>query len=170
MLLRTGSLFLAILYFNDEVGETAIELETKKMSASQRALDPERTAELEFFEKSIPAFDLDDLLRASAEVLGKGKLSTTYKASLESGLVVSVKRVKDMNGLSNKEFIQQMQLLGKLRHENLVQIISFYNSKQEKLIIYEFVPSANLFELLHGQFSSFFPSIFLFIDFFKILN
>ncbi|MBA0801898.1 hypothetical protein Gohar_012237 [Gossypium harknessii] len=139
----------AILYFDEELGETAIELETMKMNASQRALDPERTAELEFFEKSVPAFDLDDLLRASAEVLGKGKFSTTYKASLESGLVVSVKRVKDMKGLSNKEFIQQMQLLGKLRHENLVKIISFYNSNQEKLIIYEFVPSANLFELLH---------------------
>ncbi|XP_022715474.1 probable leucine-rich repeat receptor-like protein kinase At1g68400 [Durio zibethinus] len=121
----------------------------KKMSPSPRAEDPERTAELEFFDKNIPVFDLDDLLRASAEVVGKGKFSTTYKATLESGLVVAVKRVKDMNGLSKKEFIQQMHLLGKLRHENLAQIISFYNSKEEKLIIYEFIPNGNLFELLH---------------------
>lgn len=122
--------------------------------SSRRAEDiPERTAELEIFDKNIPDFDLDDLLRASAEVLGKGKLSTTYKATLESGVVVAVKRVKGLNGLSKKEFIQQMQLLGKLRHENLAQIISFYNSKEEKLIIYEFVTNGNLFELLHGQIS-----------------
>lgn len=57
-----------------------------------------------------------------------------------------------MNGLSKKEFIQQMQLLGKIKHENLVKIISFYYSKVEKLIIYEFVPDGNLFDLLHGQF------------------
>jgi serine/threonine protein kinase len=43
-----------------------------------------------------------------------------------------------------------MQLLGKMRHENLVQIISFYYSKEEKLIVYEFVPGGSLFELLHG--------------------
>ncbi|XVE57196.1 hypothetical protein DITRI_Ditri04bG0072300 [Diplodiscus trichospermus] len=130
-------------------GDASIGLVEKKIRPSRRAEDPERTVELEIFDKNIPVFDLDDLLRASAEVLGKGKLSTTYKATLESGLVVTVKRLKDMNGLSNKEFVLQMQLLGKLRHENLAQIISFYNSKEEKLIIYELVPDGNLFELLH---------------------
>lgn len=121
------------------------------MSHSQSSKDPERRVELEFFDRNIPVFDLDDLLRASAEVLGKGKHGTTYKANLESGEVVAVKSLKNINGLIKKEFIQQMQLLGKLRHENLVQIISFYNSKEEKLVVYEFVPTGNLFELLHGQ-------------------
>ncbi|XVF09369.1 hypothetical protein REPUB_Repub07fG0086800 [Reevesia pubescens] len=133
-------------------GDASIGLVAEKkirLRPSQRAEYSERTGELEFFDKNIPVFDLDDLLRASAEVLGKGKLGTTYKATLESGIVVAVKRVKDKNGLRKKEFIQQMQLLGKLRHQNLAQIISFYNSKEEKLIIYEFVPNSNLFELLH---------------------
>ncbi|KAL9381595.1 hypothetical protein Peur_027252 [Populus x canadensis] len=121
----------------------------KKTAYSRSAEDPERSVELQFFDKNIPVFDLDDLLRASAEVLGKGKLGTTYKANLESGAVISVKRVEYMDSLSKKEFIQQMQLLGKMRHENLVQIISFYYSKKEKLIVYEFVPGGSLFELLH---------------------
>lgn len=114
--------------------------------------DPERRVELEFFDKIILVFDLDDLLRASAEVLGKGKVGSTYKATLESGAVVAVKRVKNMNALSKKEFVQQMQLLGKLKHENLVKIVSFYYSKEEKLIIYEFLPNGSLFDLLHGEF------------------
>lgn len=114
--------------------------------------DPERRVELEFFDKTIQVFDLDDLLRASAEVLGKGKVGATYKATLESGSVVAVKRVKNMNALSKKEFVQQMQLLGKLKHENLVKVVSFYYSKDEKLIIYEFLPNGNLFDLLHGEF------------------
>ncbi|EEF36780.1 probable leucine-rich repeat receptor-like protein kinase At1g68400 isoform X2 [Ricinus communis] len=123
----------------------------KKLTLSQRTEDPERRVELEFFDRNIPVFDLDDLLRSSAEVLGKGKLGTTYKSNLESNAVVAVKRVKNMNCLSKKEFIQQMQLLGKLRHENLVHIISFYYSKEEKLVIYEYVPNGNLFELLHDN-------------------
>lgn len=121
----------------------------KKMPHSQSTEDPERRIELQFFDKNIPVFDLDDLLRASAEVLGKGKLGTTFSANLESGAVVAVKRVKYMNSLSKKEFIQQMLLLGRMRHENLVHIISFHYSKQEKLIVYEFVPDGSLFELLH---------------------
>ncbi|XP_038687611.1 probable leucine-rich repeat receptor-like protein kinase At1g68400 [Tripterygium wilfordii] len=124
--------------------------EDKKMPSFLSTVDPERGVDLEFFDKNIPVFDLDDLLRASAEVLGKGKLGTTYKATLESGAAVVVKRLTNMSfRLTKKEFIQQMHLLGKMRHENLVQIISFYYSKKEKLVIYEFVPNGNLFELLH---------------------
>ena len=114
--------------------------------------DPERGVELEFFDKEMPVFDLDDLLRASAEVLGKGTLGTTYKTTLETGQSLAVKRLNNMSELSKKEFVQQMQLLGKTRHENLVQIVSFYYSKDEKLVIYEFVPHGTLFELLHGQY------------------
>ncbi|KAM3319351.1 putative leucine-rich repeat receptor-like protein kinase [Capsicum chacoense] len=111
--------------------------------------DPVRTLDLTFFDKDMSVFDMDDLLRASAEVLGKGKISTTYRAILESGSVVAVKRLKEMNSLSKREFTQQMHLLGKLRHENLVEMISFYYSKEEKLIVYEYVPQGDLFELLH---------------------
>lgn len=121
--------------------------------------DPERRVELEFFNKDITVFDLDDLLRASAEVLGKGRLSSTYKATLEVGSVVAVKRLKKMNSLSKKEFIQQMQLLGNLKHENLVEILSFYYSKDEKMIIYEYIPHGSLHQLLHGTLTSFFNHI-----------
>ncbi|MCI79815.1 putative inactive receptor kinase, partial [Trifolium medium] len=50
---------------------------------------------LVFFGNAERAFDLEDLLRASAEVLGKGTFGTAYKAVLESGPVVAVKRLKD---------------------------------------------------------------------------
>lgn len=142
------------------IGEASVEWSGKRRHSRENREDhPERTtvAALEFFDKDkdMPppaSFDLDDLLRASAEVLeGKGELGTTYKATLESGSVVVVKRLKDLKGLSKKEFVKQMQWLGKTRHENLVEIISFYYSKEEKLIVYEFVPDAlSLFELLHG--------------------
>ncbi|CAN4087902.1 unnamed protein product [Withania somnifera] len=132
-------------------GEGSISTENvrKRSYCSESIEDPVRTLELTFFDKDMSVFDMDDLLRASAEVLGKGKVSTTYRAILESGSIVAVKRLKEMNSLSKKEFTQQMYLLGKLRHENLVEMISFYYSKEEKLIVYEYVPQGDLFELLH---------------------
>lgn len=122
----------------------------KKKNWSSSTEDTERRIQLEFFDKERPVFNLDDLLRSSAEVLGKGNLGTTYKVVMETGPAVAVKRLKEMNSLSKKEFVQQMQLLGQMRHENLLQIISFYYSKEEKLVIHEFVPDGSLFELLHG--------------------
>nr|KYP61713.1 putative inactive receptor kinase At2g26730 family [Cajanus cajan] len=94
-------------------------------------------------------FDLDDLLRASAEVLGRGNLGITYKATLETGSVVAVKRLNHVNELSKREFLQQMQLLGQMKHENLVEIVSFYYSEEQKLVIYEFTSDGSLFEFLH---------------------
>lgn len=124
------------------------------MERSRRHLksreDPDRTVELDIFNREIQAFDLDDLLRASAEVLGRGKLGSTYKTILESGSIVAVKRLNNMNGLRKKEFKQQMHMLANLTHENLVRVISFYYSMEEKLVVYEFVSDGNLFELLHG--------------------
>ncbi|KAH0762356.1 hypothetical protein KY290_018429 [Solanum tuberosum] len=133
----------------DKQGNISIENVVKRSYWSKSTEDPEKTLDLIFFEKDMSVFDMDDLLRASAEVLGKGKLSTTYKAILESGSVVAVKRLKEMNSLSKKEFTQQVQLLGKLKHENLVEMLSFYYSKEEKLIVYEYVPQGDLFGLLH---------------------
>ena len=122
----------------------------KMVSHPGNSDDSERLGRLEFSNKTYPVFDLDDLLRASAEVLGRGKLGITYKATLESGTVVAVKRLSCMNELSKKEFLQQMQLLGNMKHENLVEIVSFYYSEEQKLVIYELMFDGTLFELLHG--------------------
>ncbi|KAF2306622.1 hypothetical protein GH714_019860 [Hevea brasiliensis] len=63
---------------------------------------------LVFFEGSTYNFDLEDLLRASAEVLGKGSYGTTYKAILEEGTAVVVKRLKEVVA-GRREFEQQME-------------------------------------------------------------
>ncbi|XP_073048691.1 probable leucine-rich repeat receptor-like protein kinase At1g68400 [Primulina eburnea] len=111
--------------------------------------EPESThMELNFFNKPL-LFDLDELLCGAAQVIGRPrKMGTTYKVILECGLIVAVKRLK-IGPLSKKEFSQQMHLLGNVKHENLVEIIAFHYSKEEKLIVYEFVPDGNLFGLLH---------------------
>ena len=55
-----------------------------------------KTNRLFFFEGCSLAFDLEDLLRASAEVLGKGMFGTTYKATLEDATTLVVKRLKEV--------------------------------------------------------------------------
>ncbi|KAJ0978466.1 hypothetical protein J5N97_013940 [Dioscorea zingiberensis] len=78
---------------------------------------------LVFFEGCSYNFDLEDLLRASAEVLGKGSYGTAYKAVLEDGTTVVVKRLKEVM-VGKREFEQQMEIIGRLgQHPNVVRSV-----------------------------------------------
>lgn len=96
-------------------------------------------------------FELEDLLRASAEMLGKGGFGTAYKAILDDGNVVAVKRLKDLNVNGKKDFEQQMEVLGRLKHPNLVGLRAYYFARDEKLLVHDYMPNGNLFWLLHGK-------------------
>ncbi|KAK4756419.1 hypothetical protein SAY87_006546 [Trapa incisa] len=103
-----------------------------------------------FFGNAPRVFDLEDLLRASAEVLGKGTFGTTYKAVMEVGMAVAVKRVKDVI-VSAKEFRERIEEVGAMSHENLVPLIAYYYSNDEKLLVYDFMSMGSLSALLHGN-------------------
>eukprot|EP00250_Pteridium_aquilinum_P014952 c22300_g1_i1 orf=203-2206(-) len=105
---------------------------------------------LVFFEGNKYSFDLDDLLRASAEVLGKGSVGTSYKAVLESVTIVAVKRLKDVT-IEKRDFEQKMNHFGKMKHENLVPLIAYYYSREEKLLVSNYMTNGSLSALLHGN-------------------
>ncbi|XP_054794743.1 probable leucine-rich repeat receptor-like protein kinase At1g68400 [Prosopis cineraria] len=103
-----------------------------------------------FFE-GVKKFELEDLLRASAEMLGKGGFGTAYKAVLDDGSVVAVKRLKDAQIGGKKEFEQHMEILGRLRHPNIVHLRAYYFARDEKLLVSDYMPNGSLFWLLHGN-------------------
>ncbi|XP_057971745.1 probable inactive receptor kinase RLK902 [Malania oleifera] len=105
---------------------------------------------LVFFGNAHKPFDLEDLLRASAEVLGKGTFGTAYKAALEMGITVAVKRLKDVIN-SEKEFNEKMEVVGTMDHENLVPLRAYYYSTDEKLLVYDYMQMGSLSALLHGN-------------------
>ncbi|CAN6337279.1 unnamed protein product [Urochloa humidicola] len=124
--------------------------EKSKAEYSSGIQEAERN-KLFFFEGCSYNFDLEDLLRASAEVLGKGSYGTTYKAVLEDGTTVVVKRLKEVVA-GKREFEQQMELIGKVcQHQNTVPLRAYYYSKDEKLLVYDHVPLGSLSAALHGN-------------------
>ncbi|KAI3514969.1 hypothetical protein L1887_13717 [Cichorium endivia] len=104
-----------------------------------------------FFDGSSQKFDLEDLLRASAEVLGKGGFGTTYKAVLGEGTMVVVKRLKEVV-VGKRGFDQQMEIIGSVaKHPNVIPLLAYYYSKDEKLLIYDCAAFGSLSALLHGN-------------------
>ncbi|KAK2981857.1 hypothetical protein RJ640_010374 [Escallonia rubra] len=109
---------------------------------------------LVFFENCSYNFDLEDLLRASAEVLGKGSYGTTYKAILEEGMTVVVKRLKEVV-VGKRDFEQQMEIVGSVgQHPNIVPLRAYYYSKDEKLLVYDYMRAGSLSTLLHANGAS----------------
>ncbi|XP_008802490.2 pollen receptor-like kinase 3 [Phoenix dactylifera] len=96
-------------------------------------------------------FGLADLMKASAEVLGNGGLGSTYKAVMASGLAVAVKRMREMNRVGKDAFEEQIRLLGRLRHPNVLTPLAFHYRKEEKLVASEYVPKGSLAFILHGD-------------------
>ncbi|PQQ15461.1 putative inactive receptor kinase [Prunus yedoensis var. nudiflora] len=84
------------------------------------------------------------------EVLGKGTFGTAYKAVLEVGTVVAVKRLKDVT-ISESEFKEKIEAVGVKDHENLVPLRAYYFSRDEKLLVYDYMPMGSLSALLHGN-------------------
>ncbi|KAL3650532.1 hypothetical protein CASFOL_006935 [Castilleja foliolosa] len=110
----------------------------------------DKNTRLAFFEGCRLAFDLEDLLRASAEVLGKGTFGTTYKAALEDSTTVAVKRLREVV-VGRKEFEMQMEIVGSVRHENVAPLRAYYYSKEEKLMVYDYYDWGSMSGLLHAK-------------------
>ncbi|OMO86563.1 hypothetical protein COLO4_21065 [Corchorus olitorius] len=114
-------------------------------SSSERQVEAE---ELVVFEGCKGFRKVGDLLKSSAELLGKGSVGTTYKVVMESGDAVVVKRVRQRR---KKDVDGWLRMIGGLRHSNIVSLIAYYNSKHELLLVYDFLPNGSLNSLLHGN-------------------
>ncbi|KAK9274044.1 hypothetical protein L1049_018858 [Liquidambar formosana] len=112
-------------------------------------VEREEEGELVCFEGCKGFAKVDELLKASAEMLGKGSVGTTYKVLLDGGDVVVVKRVREWR--RKKEIHGLLREIGGLRHFNIVSLRAFYCSKDELLLVYDFLPNGSLHSLLHGD-------------------
>lgn len=111
------------------------------------------------------AFDLDELLKASAFVLGKSGIGIVYKVVLEEGLTLAVRRLGEGGSQRFKEFQTEVEAIGKLRHPNVVTLRAYYWSVDEKLLIYDYIPNGSLATAIHGKLTISSCPILLFVLF-----
>ncbi|WZZ46878.1 hypothetical protein YC2023_043137 [Brassica napus] len=76
--------------------------------------------------------------------LGEGGFGEVYKGMLMNGTEVAVKRLSKTSGQGEVEFKNEVIVVAKLQHRNLVRLLGFSLQGDEKLLVYEFVPNKSL--------------------------
>ncbi|RID66359.1 hypothetical protein BRARA_D01506 [Brassica rapa] len=76
--------------------------------------------------------------------LGEGGFGEVYKGMLMNGTEVAVKRLSKTSGQGEVEFKNEVVVVAKLQHRNLVRLLGFSLHGEEKLLVYEFVPNQSL--------------------------
>lgn len=135
-------------------------LEKKERTPEKKDRTPEKKEEkpkrkLTFTPGVEAEVDLDDLLKAPAEGLGTGIFGNSYRAKVEEWMGgVVVKRLKNLKPLSNEEFTRQINVVAHYNHPNLLPLLAYHYSKEEKLMVFRYAQNGNLFNRIHGEFIS----------------
>ncbi|KAF6158108.1 hypothetical protein GIB67_014902 [Kingdonia uniflora] len=84
--------------------------------------------------------------------IGEGGFGVVYKAQLQDGQIVAIKRAKKEHFHAlREEFSSEVELLAKIEHRNLVKLLGYVDNRHERILITEFVPNGTLREHLDGQ-------------------
>ncbi|XP_058073531.1 receptor protein kinase-like protein ZAR1 [Magnolia sinica] len=93
--------------------------------------------------------ELEELLRASAYVVGKSRNGIVYKVVLGRGVSVAVRRLSE-GFWRFKEFESEVEAIGRVRHPNIVRLRAYYYASDEKLLVSDFISNGSLRAALHG--------------------
>ncbi|XP_057544116.1 G-type lectin S-receptor-like serine/threonine-protein kinase At1g11300 isoform X2 [Amaranthus tricolor] len=80
--------------------------------------------------------------------LGQGGFGPVYKGILEGGQGIAVKRLSSASGQGLQEFMNEVLVISKLQHKNLVKLLGCCVEREEKILVYEFMPNKSLDALL----------------------
>ncbi|RDX66718.1 putative LRR receptor-like serine/threonine-protein kinase, partial [Mucuna pruriens] len=88
----------------------------------------------------------EELSRAPAEVLGRSSHGTSYKATLENGLLLRVKWLREGVAKQRKEFAKEAKKFANIRHPNVVGLRGYYwgPTQHEKLILSDYISPGSL--------------------------
>ncbi|KAF7808853.1 LEAF RUST 10 DISEASE-RESISTANCE LOCUS RECEPTOR-LIKE PROTEIN KINASE-like 1.1 [Senna tora] len=115
-------------------------------------IDPYTNPECQDVDYGVPVFSYEDLERATnsfdqSRELGSGGFGNVYYGKLEDAREVAIKRLYDHKRDSKrvKQFMNEIQILTRLRHRNLVSLYGCTSHSSQRLLqVYEYIPNGTL--------------------------
>ncbi|KAH7352689.1 hypothetical protein KP509_19G058600 [Ceratopteris richardii] len=108
------------------------------------------------FQRPLRKLTFSQLLEATNgfsrdSLVGIGGFGEVYKAQLKDGTVIAIKKLLQFSFQGDREFMAEMETLGKIKHRNLVPLLGYCKVGEERLLVYEYMHGGSLYELLHGN-------------------
>ncbi|XP_057986351.1 cysteine-rich receptor-like protein kinase 44 isoform X1 [Hevea brasiliensis] len=101
-------------------------------------------------------FDFSTVLAATnnfsaTNILGQGGFGSVYMGKLSNGQEIAVKRLSKNSRQGIREFKNEVMLIAKLQHRNLVKLLGCCIQKKEQMLIYEYLPNKSLDSILFDK-------------------
>ena len=101
-------------------------------------------------------FSYKDLKQATnsfdtANIIGKGGSGTVFRGILKDGKLIAIKRLDALSLQTEREFQNELQILGGLRSPFLVTLLGYCVEKNKRVLVYEYMPNRSLQESLFGD-------------------
>lgn len=105
--------------------------------------------------EELPLYSFEILANATSDFdpnnkLGMGGFGPVYKGKLVNGREIAVKRLSAESGQGCAEFMNEVLVISKLQHRNLVRLLGCCVEKGEKMLIYEYMQNRSLDVFLFG--------------------
>ncbi|KAI8555734.1 hypothetical protein RHMOL_Rhmol05G0198000 [Rhododendron molle] len=106
--------------------------------------------------KGAKLFSFEELKKCTdnfseANVIGAGGYGKVYKGTIASGQLVAIKRAQQGSLQGALEFKTEIELLSRINHKNVVELVGFCYDQGEQMLVYEYVPNGTLNENLAGK-------------------
>ncbi|KAJ0984239.1 hypothetical protein J5N97_002595 [Dioscorea zingiberensis] len=95
--------------------------------------------------------DGDENNRKKGHEMNSGDMGMS---KMVAGGLLAVKKLKAMNSKAEMEFAVEVEVLGRVRHKNLLGLRGYCAGSDQRLIVYDYMPNLSLLSHLHGQFAS----------------
>ncbi|XVF25932.1 hypothetical protein REPUB_Repub13aG0256400 [Reevesia pubescens] len=105
--------------------------------------------------QQLPLFNFEELAIATnsfhlSKKLGEGGFGPVYRGTLKDGQEIAVKRLSRASGQGLEEFMNEVMVISKLQHRNLVRLLGCCVEGEEKMLVYEYMPNKSLDAFLFG--------------------
>lgn len=138
-------LWFCFLFKNDGVKQPYTKMEQQLLQQTD--------AKLVMFHGDLPYTSQDIIKRIETlddtDIIGSGGFGTVYKLMMDDNSAFAVKKILNNGVRSDRLFERELEILGSIKHRNLVNLRGYCNSPSAKLLIYDYLPLGSLDELLH---------------------